>query len=243
MISFILPVYDCSKDFCKGFLRFRQYLDNQAYFFEFIVVDDGSNHWKDLQSFVVTQGGTFLRNAKNRGKGYSIKRGIEVARGDIVIFMDGDFPFDFVSVTCLVEQISKSTYDIVIGDRQHKESFYPTEVPWIRRFGSAICSFIVGNFLVPNLYDTQCGIKGFKLTQAKFLFNQLTVERYSFDVEILYLAKHAGYSIGRIPVIVKSYGTTRVNVIKDGLRMMAAIVKIACNSILGKYDFNGKRMD
>ena len=175
-----------------------------------------------------------LVNDKNQGKGYAVKRGMEQATGDEIIFMDGDFPFDLSVVETAVATLSKPGVDMIIGDRTLAGSSF-AEVPFIRAAGSRIISFIVGRFITPGYYDTQCGIKGFKNAVARGIFSRLTVTGFSFDVEVVFIALQKKYNIEKIPVKVEKQLSSNVKVVFHGFEMLWNFFRIKIHAAKGGY--------
>lgn len=241
MISFVLPVYNCSKEFSLAIPAFVHYLKARNECFELIVVDDGSKDWLSTKTIAETYGCLFIKNDHNMGKGWSVKKGFSVAKGDIYIFMDGDFPFDLSTVGNIIDSMKNTSSDIVIGNRYLSASVYPNNFPLIRKIGSQMLSFFIGNFFVKGVYDTQCGIKGFKSEVAKFLFKRIRNYSYPFDVEVLFIAKKINYSIIGVPVVIVDYKNSNVKILKDGLSMLGALIVILFHNIFGNYRLNETR--
>ena len=177
----------------------------------------------------------YLYNEKNSGKGYSVKKGCMVANGEWVVFMDGDFPFDFVVIEKMIPDFLNENIDMIIGDRTQKDSSYPSDLPLMRKMGSRVLSAIAGRFFTGNFFDTQCGIKAFRKPVAADLFGQLTQNRFSFDLEILFLATRKKLKITRVAVLVRHQSNSTVRIFKDGLGMGMALVVIYFNKISGYY--------
>jgi dolichyl-phosphate beta-glucosyltransferase len=123
----------------------------------------------------------------------------------------------------------------VIGDRTIPESVYAHDIPVMRKLGSRILSFFAGNYFTPGYYDTQCGIKGFRASVAERIFSVATVNGFSFDMEILFIALKRKHVIARVPVEAKKQATSNVKIWVHGIGMLADLVRIARNSARGKY--------
>ncbi len=147
--------------------------------------------------------------------------------------MDGDFPFDL----SVIEQMTSllQEYQVVIGDRTLPGSSYSKETVLLRKTGSRILSSIIKHFYVKGIMDSQCGIKGFRAEAAKAIFSKVTLNRFSFDVELLFIATHNNFSVGRLPVHVYEQNGSSVQIFKDGLRMMRSLIRIKLNHYQGKY--------
>lgn len=138
-----------------------------------------------------------IRYSENRGKGYAIRKGVEKAEGDIIIYTDIDFPYTQQSVHKIYTALAQEGYDVAIGI---KDNDYYTHVPAVRRLISRALRGMVRFFLSMPVTDTQCGLKGFK-SHVKPVFLSTTIDRYLFDLEFVrncYRSKN--YNITAIPV-------------------------------------------
>ena len=232
-LSIVLPVYNRIPLLSEGLDQLRSRLDQLQYIYEIIVVDDGSSSKEEVQAIALHHQCICLRNDPNAGKGKSIKRGVLAATGDLIIFMDGDFPFDLSIIEAMYQALQKN--DVVIGDRTLPGSSYAKESVVLRKAGSRILSAIIRQFYLKGISDSQCGIKGFRAAAGKAIFSRVTFARFSFDVEVLFIATHNRFSICRLPVHVYEQDGSSVNVLKDGLGMMFCLIKIKLNHAKGKY--------
>ena len=235
MISFVLPIYNCYDEFREYFPYFSNWLQIRGISFEIIIIDDHSDDRQDISNLVDAPGITYLYNEKNFGKGYSVKKGFMTAKGSWLVFMDGDFPFD-LTVIDKIENIAKAgDADMIIGDRTQKDSSYPVDLSFLRKQGSRVLSAVASRFFTADIYDTQCGIKGFRKSVATDLFGQLTQNRFSFDLEILFLATRKKLRIERVPVTVRQQKSSSVRILRDGFITIASLFSIYLNRISGKY--------
>ncbi len=166
MISFVLPVYNCYPAFEASLPSFIRVMEELGHRYEVIVVDDCSREGAPFRLMAEKFGCIYLRNERNRGKGYSVRRGFARAVGEIQVFMDGDFPFELEVVKRVIDAFGdgeadsrggadgageadgggKEKVDLVIGDRTLGASVYPKKMPVMRKIGSKILSFFAGNF-------------------------------------------------------------------------------------------------
>ena len=200
MISFVLPVYNCYSEFEGSLPEFIQYMKQLNDPYEVIVVDDGSDEGECFKRLAEGYQCVYIRNEKNSGKGYSVKMGFSRAHGDLLIFMDGDFPFHLDVIRRVIDAFQDRSTDIVIGDRTLAGSDYEKKIPFMRQLGSKSLSFFAGNYFTPGYYDTQCGIKGFRRPVAESIFSVTTVNGFSFDIEVLYIALKRKYTVERVAV-------------------------------------------
>jgi dolichyl-phosphate beta-glucosyltransferase len=235
MISIVLPVYNCGAGLPAGLAALKQVLDEQHVPYELIIVDDGSDNQAAVEDIAIKNNCLLIKHSKNAGKGAAVKHGILQAGGAIIIFMDGDFPFHLSVIGHMIEKLRTPGVEVVIGDRTLKGSTYPANIEASRKLGSRILSGIISRLYVFGIRDTQCGIKGFKKEAGKNIFEKVTRRGFSFDVEVLFIARKNGYAIHRIPVQVYEQASSSVRVMRDGLAMLQSLFAIFINNISGKY--------
>ncbi len=239
-IAVILPVYNEANCIEKTFDRVLEFAQkNHAY--NFIIVNDGSTD-KTLQiienklTIFPTHHIKLISYSERQGKGYAIKKGSESVDADCICFMDGDLAYSLEHLEPLVEKLEK--FDVVIGCRNlDRQNF--RNLTLIRKISGKIFNFISRKILNLPYRDMQAGLKGFKKNVAQELFKQQTITGFSFDAELLFLAQKKGYTIGEIPARVSEqhlYKISKVNIIKDSLKMFSCLLKIRYNNRAGNYE-------
>ncbi len=231
-ISIILPVYNCYTAFTRGIGNLKQALKALQISNEVIVVNDGSEIYFDqINEEALRHECKLISYRKNKGKGYAVKQGVQAALGKIIIYMDGDLPFDLNVISDAMGSFKNQHADIVIGNRTINSSVIEANKSF-RKFGSRIVSGFSNLILIKKIPDTQCGFKAFKKEAAKNIFSKQRITGYSFDIEILFLAQQTNYKICQIPVVVnKQYGSN-VKLIWHGFQMMLNIISIKLKSKL-----------
>ncbi|PSB51188.1 glycosyl transferase [filamentous cyanobacterium Phorm 6] len=239
-IAVILPVYNeanCIEQTVEKILEFSQ--KNHAY--NFIIVNDGSTD--NTLQIIENQLKTFpthhiklISYINRQGKGYAVKKGGEYVDADCICFMDGDLAYSLEHLEPLVEKLEK--FDVVIGCRNlDRENF--RNLTLLRKISGKIFNFISRKILNLAYRDMQAGLKGFKQSAAQEIFKQQTITGFSFDAELLFLAEKKGYTIGEIPARVSEqhlYKTSKVNIVKDSLKMFSCLLKIRYNNRVGNYE-------
>lgn len=244
-LSVIIPAYNEEPNFKKGLIdEVPLYLEKQDYTWEVLIVDDGSsdNTASLAQEFAKKHKNFRVIKNPHQGKAQTVKKGVEEARGELILFTDFDQATPISEVSNLLKYIPE--YDIVIGSRQLAGAKREKE-PIHRHIMGLGFNIVVQVLTVRGIRDTQAGFKCFKGNIAKELFLALKV--YSkgkqvkgalvtaFDVELLFLAKKRGYKIKEVPIIWHHVATTRVNPLKDSVRMFRDVVKIRINDLKGAY--------
>ncbi len=236
-LSVVIPAYNEEQRITTTLTSICAYLKQQPYSSELIVVDDGST---DLTANVVNnilqqvEHGVVIQNGMNRGKGYSVRQGVLQARGDYILFSDADLSTPIEEVEKLLRPLQQG-YDIAIGSRGLKESDIRIHQAWYREGMGKTFNRLARLLLLTKFSDTQCGFKCFRGNVAKTLFARQTIEHFSFDVEILALAIHHGYTIQEVPIQWENDPHSRVNVLADSLKMFKDLLKIRYNLLRGKY--------
>ena len=236
MISFIIPSYKSSDALDKNIAHLMQYITARNLIHEIIIVDDGSDDDGETEENCKKHNCTYLTYPSNRGKGGAVKFGMQHAKGDIKIFTDADIPFESDAYDLIIKSIEIQDFDVVIGDRTLKDSVYFTEITSKRKFGSNFYTFLVGRIITTGIFDTQCGLKGFKKTVADDIFSVTRINSFAFDVEIIYIALKRNYSIRKIPVKLRSQEGNSVSLLKHAPGMLLDLFKIKFNHLRSKYN-------
>ena len=238
MVSIIIPSYKGSDALNSQLPYLVDYLKNSSFESEIIVVDDGSNDNGATKNVVEKFKATYIENPVNMGKGAAVRNGMLNSKGDIKIFTDADIPFESMSYDLIVKSIMVQDFDVVIGDRTLDESVYFTEISSKRKMGSNFYTFFVGRIITTGIFDTQCGLKGFKKSVADDLFGVSKVNSFAFDVELIYLALKRNYSIRKIPVKLRSQEGSSVSLLRHAPGMLLDLFKIKINHVKGLYRKN-----
>jgi len=235
-LSIIIPAYNEE-------LRLPATLESIAAFLpalggniEVIVVDDGS---KDKTSAVAESfrskipGIRAVSNGVNRGKGYSVRHGMQEARGRHVLFTDADLSAPIEEAPKLIAALQQ--YDVAIGSRALDRSLIEVHESHFREFAGIVFNTIVRIVLRLPFVDTQCGFKAFRREPCRIIFDQQRIERFGFDPELLYLARHHGLHTAEIPVRWAHSPATKVNMLRDSVQMFVDVFTIRWNALRGQY--------
>jgi dolichyl-phosphate beta-glucosyltransferase len=235
-LSIIIPSYNEEQRLPATLASIAAYIRSSKRKIEVIVVDDGSRDntvavaekfRNEIPSLRV------VSNDKNRGKGYSVRHGMQVARGEIVLFTDADLSAPIEEVEKLLPAMK--TNDVAIGSRAIDRSQITVHESPFREFAGIIFNKIVRLILWLPFVDTQCGFKAFRRVPCKIIFEQQTIDRFGFDPELLYLARHHGLHAVEISVRWGHSPATKVSMMRDSLQMFVDVFAIRWNSLIGKY--------
>jgi dolichyl-phosphate beta-glucosyltransferase len=225
LISIIIPAYNEADRIGKSLEKAMEYLEEEGYNFELIIVDDGSS---DNTATVASNYGSRVKvlvQPRNLGKGAAVKRGMLEADGKIRVFSDADFSTPIYELNKLIQKINGGA-DICIGSRALDPEMIKEHQPFYREFMGKTFNKFVQLLFFRGIKDTQCGFKGFTADAANLIFSQSKINGFSFDVEILFLATKEGLTIEQVPVEWFNDTRSKVDPIKDSLKMLIELVKI-----------------
>ncbi len=227
-ITLLIPMYNEEKivkdtlDEVTSYMR-QNFEDD----YEILFVNDGStdgcaakvSECRDPNVRLISYG-------QNRGKGYAIRTGVEVARGDVIFFTDCDLAYGCDVIGQFYGVLSaEGGAEVAVGSRPKHPEGYAGYTP-LRRLVSRAYLFVLRLFGGLKLSDSQCGCKGFRGSVAKRIFSFCEIDRFAFDFEAILIAQRMGVSFEEIPVTVKHHGESKVHIVKDTVRMLRDLKKM-----------------
>jgi dolichyl-phosphate beta-glucosyltransferase len=236
-LSIIIPAYNEEKRLPRTLDSLDEYLRTAPFEAEIIVVDDGSaDGTKKITDEAAARFPAVraVSNGINRGKGYSVRHGIREAKGDILLFYDADSSTPIGEVEKFFRAFDEGA-DVTIGSRSLPGSDVRVRQPWYRETMGRIFNLMVRLFILSGIVDTQCGFKAFKREAAARIFERQRLAGFSFDVEVLFIARKLGYRISEVPIVWINSPSSSVHPIWDSLKMFAELLKIRINSLRGFY--------
>jgi dolichyl-phosphate beta-glucosyltransferase len=227
-LSLIIPAYNERWRLPPTLIDIIDYVEHRKLRYEIIVVDDGST---DETSDIVRKFERVrpnelrcIRLPKNRGKGHAVRTGAVNATGKRIIFLDADGATPIAEIERLEAALDGGA-DIAIGSRAMKSTDTQIKTVWYRKLLGRIFNSCVNFILLPEINDTQCGFKMFTAEAAAKLFPLQTAERFSFDVELLYLARKFHMKIAEVPINWENVPGSKVNLVLDSLRMLRDVIR------------------
>ena len=235
-LSIVIPAYNEEPRLPASLARIAAYIRASGRETEVVVVDDGSRDGTASAAESFRGEIPCLRvisNGENRGKGYSVRHGMLEAQGRIVLFTDADLSAPIEEADKLLAALETS--DVAIGSRAMDRSLIFVRQSLFREFAGIVFNAIVRLTLRLPFVDTQCGFKAFRREPCHIIFEQQSIDRFGFDPELLYLARHHGLRAVEIPVRWAHSPATKVNMFSDSLQMFLDVFIIRWNSLTGRY--------
>ncbi len=206
--------------------------------FELIVVDDGSHDGTSALVHRLSETMPevkLIRLAANHGKGYAVRSGIVNSLGAFILFADADGATPIAELERLEAALAAGA-DVAIGSRAFQARGVQVRAKWYRHVIGRIFHRLVEALAVADIKDTQCGFKLFRGAVAHDLFSRMRMNGFSFDVEVLVMAKRGGYRVAEIPVNWTHQPGSKVNLTVDSVRMAADLFRIRGHCLSGEYD-------
>jgi len=224
-LSLIIPAYNEATRIVKSLNIAIDFLEKNNFDFEIIVVDDGS---EDNTKEAIVQFGDkvkAIQQKENYGKGAAVRTGMLNAKGKVRLFSDADFSTPIYEVFKLLDKINAGA-DVCIGSRAIDRSLVKEHQPFYREYMGRIFNKFVQTLIFKGITDTQCGFKAFTDKAANLIFPKAKINGFSFDVELLFLAKKLGLNVEQVAVEWYNDERSTVNPIKDSTMMFLELFKI-----------------
>jgi dolichyl-phosphate beta-glucosyltransferase len=242
LLSIVIPAYNEARRLPQTLTAIRAYLDAQAIMAEVLVVDDGSTDGTAAIAAAHTDVAVLRRD--HRGKGFAVRAGALAARGDYVLLCDADLAVP-IEEWAKLEARLRAGDEVVIGSREGTGASREGE-PWYRHVMGRVFNWVIALVAMRGISDTQCGFKAMPRPIAHELFQRVRIYGddapvvrgaavTAYDVELLFLARKAGYRISEVPV-QWHYGTeTKVSPLRDSLRNLRDVLRVRLNDLRGHY--------
>jgi glycosyltransferase involved in cell wall biosynthesis len=240
-LTVVLPAYNEAARLGNTLTAVLNYLRENWPDAELIVVDDGSaddtaslarevlNNSRDVRTSVISY-------KSNLGKGRAVRLGLLAARNEVALFSDADLSTPITEAPKLVDPILRGDFDVTFGSRALDRELIGVHQPWRREQAGRVFNLVVRLATGLPFWDTQCGFKAFRMSACRPLVEAAMVDRFGFDVELLYLAFRAGLRLKEVPVRWDHNEGSKVTLASDSLRMLSEVGLIRQQARRGVYD-------
>jgi dolichyl-phosphate beta-glucosyltransferase len=237
-LSIVVPAYNEEKRLGDSLAKIDAYLGSVGIDAEILVVDDGS---KDRTAELAAKAlagrrGRVVANGENRGKGYSVRHGILEAQGRFVLITDADLSTPIEEHAKLAAAIRDRDLDAAIGSRALPDSDVQLSQAWLRRTMGRTFNTIIRTLTGLRFHDTQCGFKLMDRQRVLPLFEKMTVDRFAFDVELLFLCSRFGLSVEEVPVSWRNAPGSKVSIVGDPANMILDVLRVRWRFRRGLYN-------
>jgi dolichyl-phosphate beta-glucosyltransferase len=235
LLSIIIPAHNEEHRLPQTLEKISSFLAVQPYAAEVLVVENGSSDTtlSIAQHYEQTHPNIHAIHLTRSGKGLAVREGMLAAQGEYRFICDADLSMPIEEVNKFLPP-NLPPFEVAIASR---------EAPGAKRYGEPAYRHLIGrvfNTLVrlvalPSLQDTQCGFKCFHAPVAEKVFRMQTLEGWSFDVEVLFIALFLGYKITEVPINWYYFAGSRVKLFRDSFHMATDILAIRKNARQGLY--------
>ena len=224
-LSVVVPAYNEAQRLGSTLEHLLAYLEARGGSFEVLVVDDGSGDaTAEVAAGFVPRGVRVQRLEANRGKGAALRAGVLASRGARVLLTDADLSTPIEDLPRLEARLPEAA--VVLGSRALATSRITRRQPLYREVMGKSFNLLVRLAGVGGLRDTQCGFKLLDGDVARDVFRELTVERFAYDVELVWLARRRGHRVVEEGVRWADNPDSRVSPLADSLRMLWDLVRM-----------------
>lgn len=243
-LSIVIPAYNEAGRLGLTLTTILSYLNERRDRTELIVVDDGSTDGtaavaEDAMRDAGSVETRFIRYEENRGKGYAVRLGLLEAQANIALFSDADLSTPITEAPKLVEPIRTGEFDLTFGSRALDRRLIGVHQPWRREQGGRVFNLIVRLSTALPFWDTQCGFKAFRMSVCRPLLEAAQIDRFGFDVELIYLGHLAQLRLREVPVRWNHTPggplDASANYSRDSLRMVNEVRRIRAAAAAGEY--------
>lgn len=232
--SIIIPAHNEQNRLPGTLENIFQFLKQQSFSSEVIVVENGSTDSTQAIAQEFAKQHENLRVLQSdKGKGAAVQQGMLAAKGDYRFMCDADLSMPVEEIVKFIPP-QLQDFDIAIASREAKGAVRHNE-PSYRHWGGRGINFIIQTLILPGLNDTQCGFKCFRAEVAEDIFRRQTLHGWSFDIELLYIARRHGYRIIEIPIDWYHFSDSKVSALRDAFHMIKDIFRIHANARRGAY--------
>ncbi|HJQ97907.1 MAG TPA: dolichyl-phosphate beta-glucosyltransferase [Candidatus Polarisedimenticolaceae bacterium] len=237
-LSIVVPAYNEEARLPATLAEIAAWMEARQLDAEILVVDDGSRDRTAEIAGEALRGrrGRVLRNGENRGKGYSVRHGVLEAAGRFVLLTDADLSTPITEYDKVAAWVRDHDLDVAIGSRALPGSDVQHRQGLLRQTMGRIFNRIIRALTGLTFRDTQCGFKLFDRERTRPLFEKMVVDRFAFDVELLFLCRRFGLTVREVPVIWRNAPGSKVSILGDPLNMIYDVLRVRWRFRRGLYN-------
>jgi dolichyl-phosphate beta-glucosyltransferase len=236
-LSLVIPAYNEEARLGATLFRVAEWLDSRRLSAEILVVDDGSADGtaRIAREALTGRRGEVLSGEANRGKGYAVRRGILAARGRSVLVSDADLSTPIEEYDKLAAASRARNLQVAIGSRAlHSSRVEVRQNPLRQLMGKTFNRIMRGMTGLP-FQDTQCGFKLLDRAATRPVVQRMVVDRFAFDVELLFLCVRAGLRVEEVPVVWRNAPGSKVSLLGDPANMLWDVARVRWRYHGGMY--------
>lgn len=224
-LSVVIPAYNEALRLPHTLDRICHYLQQRALSYEVLVVDDGSRDaTAEVAEGFAERGVRVLRQGTNRGKGAAVRAGMQASRGDRVLICDADMSTPIEEIELLEARLPEAP--LVLGSRAVTDARITRRQPLYRELMGKTFNRVIRLLGITGIQDTQCGFKLIEGQLARRLAAKLTIERFAYDVELIWLAQRQGCRVVEVGVTWHNSPASKVHPVIDSVSMLRDILRM-----------------
>jgi glycosyltransferase involved in cell wall biosynthesis len=238
-LTIVVPAYNEARRIGPSLEAITTWAGASTRAVEVIVVDDGSSDGTAQVARAALGGypaASILSNGTNRGKGYSIRRGVLAARGQVVLVSDADLSTPIEEADLLMSRLTPMGRGIVIGSRALSDSRVEVHQNPMRELMGKVFNRVVRLLTGLPFHDTQCGFKLMTRGEVAPIFEKARIDGFSYDVELLYVAVRRGIPVAEVGVTWRNAPGSKVGMLSDPLRMLRDVWRVRRWYARGRYE-------
>ena len=222
--SVVVPAFNEAQRIGPTLERILVYFERRSPPAEIVVVDDGSSDaTAEVAARFTPRGVRLVRLPRNRGKGAALRAGVAATSGAAVLVTDADLSTPIEELERLEAALADA--ELVLGSRAVAGSRITRRQPWHREWMGRSFNRLIRTLGVTSLHDTQCGFKLLRGDVARRLFAEQTVDRFAYDVELVWLARRRGFRVVEIGVAWHDSPASKVHPVRDAASMLIDVLR------------------
>jgi glycosyltransferase involved in cell wall biosynthesis len=224
----VIPAFNEETRLPASLRLIASYMRDHRVDWELVVVDDGSTDATSqvASGFLGEHQGLLVRNPRNQGKGFSVRRGVLAARGRWVLITDADLSAPIEEYATLARAARDGALDVAIGSRGLPDSRIEVRQHPVRQSMGRVFNRLMRLMTGLPFRDTQCGFKLLDRRRCHPIFEAMVVNRFAFDVEFLFLCVRLGLRVGEVPIVWRNAENSRVRLLADPVNMLYDVARV-----------------